>query len=274
MFPDQVSHTSLLTAAARAAESVRAERLFNDPFAAALAGSGGEALLAEVGPETAVPSIAIRTRFYDDVIRGAVARGIRQIVLLGAGLDTRAYRMRLPASVRWFEVDRAPVLDHKRRVLEGAEPTVRLGDIPGDACASATFDALRTAGLTEGEPVLWVVEGLVCFLGSDEIDALFTQLRATSGPGSEVLFDVPSLACVQATGEFSRAGGALLKRGLRFGTDTPLELARHLGIAARVVHEGHPEAHYGRRPTPPVPEFATGTWTVFIVHGPIETTSA
>ncbi len=165
MFPDIVSHTSLLTAAARAAESRRPDRLFDDPQAALLAGPAGEALLAEAGPETAVPSIAIRTRFFDDAIRAAVARGIRQVVLLGAGLDPRAYRLDLAGDgppVRWFEVDRAPVLAHKRQVLAGATPAVELHDVPGDACEQS--DVRRAARGRPRPPrasVLWMAEGLL-----------------------------------------------------------------------------------------------------------------
>ena len=267
MFPDQVSHTALLTAAARAAESARAEALFRDPYAAALSGSGGEALLSEVGPETAIPSIAIRTRFYDDAIREAIARGIRQIVMLGAGLDTRAYRLDLPSDARWIEVDLGPVLAHKRRVLADARPTVRLSDVAGDACDPGTFDAIERAGLRREERTLWLVEGLLCFLDSDGVDALFAEVGALSTALSEVLFDVPTLACVDARGAFARAGSALQKRGLKFGTDDPIGLAERLGLVAHVVHEGHPDAHYGRRATPPLDEVPAGTWCVYYVHG-------
>jgi len=266
MFPDQVSHTSLLTAAARAAESARGERLFADPFAAALAGRGGESLLAEVGPETAVPSIAIRTRFFDDAVRASVARGVRQIVLLGAGLDTRAYRLDLPRAVRWFEVDRGPVLDHKRAVLAAAQPTVQRAEVPGDACAPEAFAALHAAGLARDAPALWVAEGLLCFLSPDEVRALFAHVRESS-PAGEVLFDVPSLACVEARGDFARAGGALHRRGLCFGTDDPAGLARSMGLDASVVHEGHPRAHFGRRKAAPSADVAPGSWTVYYVHG-------
>lgn len=267
MFTDIVSHTALLTAAARAAESRRPERLFDDPHAATLAGPGGEALLAEVGPDTAVPSIAIRTRFFDDVIVGAVERGIRQVVMLGAGLDTRAYRLGLPRAVRWYEVDRAEVLAHKRRLLAGAAATVDLHDVPGDACEQRTFDALRAEGLEPQARTLWIAEGLLCFLRADEIQALFERLVQSSAPGSEVLFDVPNMACVNAQGAFARAGSALLKRGLVSGTDDPVAFARDLGISAGAVHEGHPSAHFGRRSEPPSTSVAPGAWTVYLVHG-------
>jgi methyltransferase (TIGR00027 family) len=283
MFPDIVSHTSLLTAAARAAESRRPDRLFDDPHAGTLAGPAGEALLAEAGPETAVPSIAIRTRFYDDAIEAAVRRGIRQVVLLGAGLDARAYRLSLAGGprlagsprtpVRWFEVDRAPVLAHKRQVLArqvpAAAPTVDLHDVPGDACEESTFDALRAAGLDPRASVLWIAEGLLCFLGPDEIRALFERVIQCSGSASEVLFDVPNLACVNAQGAFAQAGAALLKRGLRFGTDDPLAFAAGFGLQATVVHEGHPLAHFGRRATPPFTEVPSGSWTVYFVAATI-----
>jgi methyltransferase (TIGR00027 family) len=270
VFPDVVSHTALLTAAARAAESRRPDRLFDDPYADALAGPSGEALLAEAGPETAVPSIAIRTRFFDGAIQAAVLRGIRQIVLLGAGLDTRAYRLGLSGlaggAVRWFEVDRGPVLAHKRRLLAGAEATVDLHDVPGDACEQPTFDALHTAGLDPSASVLWVAEGLLCFLGPDEIRTLFQRLTRSSGA---VLFDVPNMACVHAQGAFARAGAALLKRGLRFGTDDPLAFAASFGLEATVVHDGHPLAHYGRRATPPSADVPPGSWTVYFVQAEV-----
>jgi len=266
MFPDLVSHTALLTAAARAMESRRPDRLFDDPPAATLAGVGGESLLAEVGPDTAVPSIAIRTRFYDGVIQAAVTRGVRQVVLLGAGLDTRAYRLGLPATVRWLEVDRGPVLEHKRRLLRGAPATVELHDVPGDACEPTTFDALHASGLERAERTLWLVEGLLCFLAPEEIRSLFARLIESSGAGSEVLFDVPNLACVNAQGAFARAGSALLKRGLQFGTDDPVGFAESLGLSATAVHEGHPLAHFGRRAEPPSTEVPPGSWTVYFVH--------
>jgi methyltransferase (TIGR00027 family) len=274
VFPDIVSHTSLLTAAARAAESLRPDRLFDDPHAAALAGPAGDALLAEAGRETAVPSIAIRTRFYDGAIQAAVLRGVRQIVLLGAGLDTRAYRLGLPGAVRWFEVDRAPVLAYKRQLLAGAAATVTLHDVPGDACEQPTFDALRAAGLDPRASVLWVAEGLLCFLGPDEIGTLFERvIQSSTAPGSAVLFDVPNLACVNAQGAFARAGAALLKRGLRFGTDDPLAFAASFGLAATVVHEGHPLAHFGRRASPPFTDVVPGSWTVYFVQAEIHATS-
>lgn len=273
VFPNIVSDTSLLTAAARAAESRRPERLFDDPHAATLAGPAGEALLAEAGPETAVPSIAIRTRYYDGAVQAAVLRGIRQVVLLGAGLDTRAYRLGLAeiavGAVRWFEVDRAPVLSYKRQLLAGTRPTVDLHDVPGDACERSTFDALRAAGLDPRASVLWIAEGLLCFLGPDEIRTMFERVIESSGPGSVALFDVPNMACVNAQGAFARAGASLLKRGLRFGTDDPLAFAASFGLQATVVHEGHPVAHYGRRATPPFTEIPPGSWTVYFVEAEI-----
>ena len=63
-------------------------------------------------------------------------------------------------------------------------------------------------------------------------------------------------------------GSALLKRGLQFGTDDPLAFARSVGISATVVHEGHPSAHFGRRPEPPTATVPPGAWTIYMIHGP------
>src|SRR3974390_279111 len=120
MFPDAVSRTALLTAAARGSESKRDRPLVVDPYATQLAGAYGEGLLGEhPAPEWLVAVMAIRTRFFDEAIASAIAQGAAQVVLIAAGLDTRAWRLDLAADVRWFEVDHEPVLDYKARCLDG-----------------------------------------------------------------------------------------------------------------------------------------------------------
>lgn len=276
MFSHVVSHTSLLTAAARATESRREHALFDDPYAAELAGPEGEGLLAEVGRETAVPSIAIRTRYFDERIVETLGGSISQVVLLGSGLDARSHRLPLSRGVRWMEVDQRDVLAYKRDKLAKLhqEPRVDLRDVPGDVGDPAIAGALRERGLDPTKSVLWIAEGLLCFLEEAEIRSLFARITRISGTGSKVLFDVPSLACVKAQGEFARAGSALRKRGLRFGTDDPAGFAQSLGIDATFVHEGHPAAHFGRRPEPPFEVVDPARWTVFFVHGDVRAPAA
>ena len=123
---DAIAKTSLLTAAMRAAESKRTEaegRLFSDPYAELLAGAEGVALLqralAESGEQ---PAIAVRTRYMDDKMSSALVDGVRQIVVLAAGMDTRAYRLSFPPGVRIFELDRKEVLTYKQQKLGDIQP--------------------------------------------------------------------------------------------------------------------------------------------------------
>ena len=119
--------TARWTAAVRAMENARPDRLFDDPWAAALAGEEGQAWIAGQTPDRVVP-IVLRTKFFDDFVQRIVMeRQVEQIVLVAAGLDTRAFRLTWPPETHIFELDRPAVLQHKTRVLDqaGARPTCR-----------------------------------------------------------------------------------------------------------------------------------------------------
>ena len=108
--------TAQWTAAARGRESTRGDALLRDPWAAALAGDAGRAWLAGRAAGSTTP-IILRTRYFDDYLTQAAATGIRQMVLLAAGLDTRAYRLPWPAGVIFYEVDQPSVLAEKAKQL-------------------------------------------------------------------------------------------------------------------------------------------------------------
>jgi len=115
-----LASTAHWTAAVRARESARDDRLFNDPWAGALAGREGIAWLEGRSPDSVVPMV-LRTRFFDDFLRRvATAEGVRQIVLMAAGLDTRAFRLVWPEQTVLFELDQASLLEHKERTLGAA----------------------------------------------------------------------------------------------------------------------------------------------------------
>jgi len=111
----------------RARESERADAVFKDPFAQALAGERGEQIAAAMtfGEENAWSFIA-RTYLFDRFVARAVEGGVDLIVNLAAGLDTRPYRMALPPSLRWVEVDLPEILDYKEGVLGSAKPACQL----------------------------------------------------------------------------------------------------------------------------------------------------
>src|SRR5262245_53115728 len=123
-----VSDTAFMVAGFRAEEHERTDALFRDPLAARLAGEHGMTILKTV-PKSLVGawSVVIRTVIIDDYIREAVADGVDTILNLGAGLDTRPYRMDLPATLRWIEVDYPHVIALKQERLAGDRPRCKIG---------------------------------------------------------------------------------------------------------------------------------------------------
>lgn len=191
-----IGATSVGVARARAAESRRADRLFDDPYARDFVGAAARetammyedaaALFwAELGDQ-----VALRTRFLDDCLTDANAAGIRQIVILGAGLDTRAYRLAWRPGTRVVEVDLPDVHAFKdavltrRRATPAATRTTVSADLAGDWAT-----ALRKAGYDPGEPTFWLLEGLLYSQGPVGCDRLLGQVTELSAAGSELAFD-------------------------------------------------------------------------------------
>lgn len=211
-----VGRTALGVARVRAAESLREDRLFDDPLAAAFVaelaavGIDGDPAAGGVAPGRGVqpgtgtepagsadPSplrraldvhIVIRTRFFDDQLLAACAGGCRQVVLLAAGLDTRAFRLAWPDGVHLFELDLPEVLGVKTAVLDrtAAVPacarTVVAGDLREDWPARLT-----AAAFDPGRPTAWLVEGLFIYLEADDAAAMLTAVGALSAAGSRLL---------------------------------------------------------------------------------------
>jgi len=199
--PAGVGWTALLTAYGRAQESRDPGGLVCDPFASmfiqALSGgrvSGGDGL-PRLGPAVDDRSSTLwtawrfyfsqRTPFYDQRIMHAIGEGAQQVVLLAAGLDSRAFRLGWTERVTVFELDQAAVLDFKQAILtrHGASPTchrVPLAvDLRGDWPAT-----LRAAGFDPALRTVWVAEGLLMYLSRSEADWLLTTMTALSAPGS------------------------------------------------------------------------------------------
>ena len=131
---NDVSETSLWVAYYRAMETERPDALFKDPFAAKLAGEKGKRIASEmsgIGKYTAW-AVVSRTVMIDGFIRELIAEGVNTVVNLGAGLDTRPYRMELPPDLHWIEVDYPNIIAHKTEVLKNDEPVCRLTRVAMD----------------------------------------------------------------------------------------------------------------------------------------------
>lgn len=174
-----VSDTAFWIAHYRGLETKRPDALFRDPLAAVLAGDRGRSI-AEAMPRPFIISwvVAVRTRIIDDFILGAVARGVDTILNLGAGLDTRPYRMDLPASVTWIEADYSHVIGYKEGLLAHEVPRCRLVRVKCDLSnAAERKDVLSRADQSAGK-MLVLTEGVIPYLDADEVGSLARELRA------------------------------------------------------------------------------------------------
>jgi methyltransferase (TIGR00027 family) len=177
-----VSDTAFMVASWRAMESERPDALFRDPFAARLAGDHGKNIVASLGGRSMGGwQVVIRTVIIDDLISAAVAGGTGTILNLGAGLDARPYRMALPASLRWIEVDYPHVIDWKRERLAGEEPRCSLERVGLDLADLASRRKLFAAVSASSTRTLILTEGVIPYLTADDVGVLADDLRAVPG---------------------------------------------------------------------------------------------
>jgi methyltransferase (TIGR00027 family) len=184
--------TACWTAAARAKEAARSDRLFDDPYAATLAGAVGLRALeaSELASGGANRYLSVRSHWFDQTVE-AHASHVSQVVNLGAGLDTRPFRLTLPPSLRWFEIDLPRVFDRKEPALVDlrAVPTCVRTVVPTDLRGRWT-DTLLGAGFEADRPTLWLAEGLLFYLQTTTVDDLLADARELSGSGSLFVADL------------------------------------------------------------------------------------
>ncbi|MDT5349639.1 MAG: hypothetical protein QOH91_2926 [Mycobacterium sp.] len=196
-----VGATATAVAARRALASKGPDPLIDDPFAEPLVRAvgvdafirmmNGEIELAEddpaFTPQRLSEGMAVRTRFFDCFFLAATEAGVRQAVILAAGLDTRAYRLAWPDGTVIFEVDQPRVIEFKTRTLAG------LGATPTGDHRAVGIDlrddwptALRDSGFDTTQPTAWSAEGLLAYLPPDAQDRLFDNITGLSAPGSRL----------------------------------------------------------------------------------------
>lgn len=178
---EHVSDTAFWVAYYRWVETQRPDALFRDPLAIKLVGERGKKLARHMGIETAMAwSMALRTYVIDSYILAAIEGGIDAVVNLGAGLDTRPYRLNLPPSFQWIEVDFSHIVDYKSEVLKGDPPVCRLERIACDLSnGSARAEVLGRINRASGN-ILVLTEGVVPYLSNDNVAALARDLYQQS----------------------------------------------------------------------------------------------
>ena len=208
---ESVGATALSVAAARAAETESAQPLFRDPFARVFLDAAGEGTwslfdrvrVADLDPELAAQMQALRdffaarTAFIDDFFAAAADAGIRQVVILAAGLDARAWRLAWPQGTRVYELDQPKVLDFKSSTLRAH------GTAPADERIEVAVDlrrdwptALLRAGFDAAAPTAWSVEGLLRYLPAQAQDLLFERIHRLSAVGSRIVANAPTEAAL------------------------------------------------------------------------------
>ncbi|WP_236792428.1 SAM-dependent methyltransferase [Amycolatopsis sp. GM8] len=271
--PEGVRATALLTAYARAQESARPDRLFDDPWArpfvteaTAFAGDGLPRIGMARDDDRISPlwqlysaCCAARTPFFDEHVLSAVRDGARQVVLVGASMDTRAYRLGLPADTVVFELDNRSVLDFKDSVLarHRAEPTCRRVPVAAEPRADWAGDLLA-AGFTPDAPVIWVAEGLLMYFATEDSDRLLARISEQSRDRAWLVADYPPHVIDEptltslATDEAERISAMMMANLMRPGpgAEPAAWVARHgwtaevTDVDAELVRHGRPRPDF------------------------------
>jgi methyltransferase (TIGR00027 family) len=218
-----VGSTALFVATARALEAQKAHPVVLDQFAEVFCRAAGREwadvldggtpdhpLRTEFG-HYFVDFQAVRTRYFDTYFEAAAAVGVRQIVILAAGLDSRAYRLRWPDGTVVFELDQPRVLDFKREALaaRGIEPAAVRREVAVDL-RNDWPQALRDSGFDPSKPSAWIAEGLLIYLPATAQRQLFAGIDSLAAPGSHLALEesVPLAAdTFRAKREEEVAGG-------------------------------------------------------------------
>jgi methyltransferase (TIGR00027 family) len=172
-----ISDTALLAAVYRARESERPEPLFRDPFARRLAGDRGEQIAKSlVFSEKNAWAWFARTYLFDKLINQQIAAGCDMVINLAAGLDARPYRLALPPSLKWVEVDLPEITDYKEELLNDEHPRCQLERVRLDLADMKARQALFSRLGAGARQALIISEGLIVYLTSEAVRALAQDL--------------------------------------------------------------------------------------------------
>jgi methyltransferase (TIGR00027 family) len=278
-----IAATALFVAAVRARENERSNPLFRDQLSSLLAGSEGLAWLAasETNPGSnyhrdSFPYLEVRTRYFDDWALGAVREcEARQLVLLGAGMDTRAFRLPWPEGFQFWEIDTPELFALKEARLQSAG--VRLDCdrlvVEADLTSRGWVDSLIDGGFKKNLPTVWLAEGLFQYLKAADVGQILDGAATLSSSSSQLGAEIISAESLKRVSNRER----LRRRKERgtpwvFGTDDPEGLFRSHGwrvdddvgaLAAAVALGRWPAARSGKsapsKVGPPGASFVSAT---------------
>jgi methyltransferase (TIGR00027 family) len=236
-------------------ENARPDCLYEDPWASALAGEIGMKWIESRTPESVV-TIVLRTRYFDDFLQRITnEQDIHQVVLVAAGLDTRAFRLKWPDQTHVFELDQVEVMRYKNKILQnsGAKPTCHRHTIEADL-SKPWVNKMMDSSFNPQEPSVWLLEGFLFYISNELVIQILDQVTSIAAYESWLGCDVVN--SISLTSPLTRhwiemqaqAGAPWI------GTmDDPEEFFRERGWKAALTQAGAEDANHGRWPYPILP---------------------
>ncbi len=176
---EDVSDTALWVAVYRAQETARTDALFRDPLAERLAGEKGRRIAATMGHGSQASwMIVVRTCIIDAYLAELVSGGVDTVLNLGAGLDTRPYRLPLPSSLQWIEVDHPKIIDLKNSLLDDQQTRCRVERVALDLSDRSSRQRLFDRISANAKKVAILTEGVIPYLSNEQVGSLADDLRA------------------------------------------------------------------------------------------------
>jgi methyltransferase (TIGR00027 family) len=242
-----ISDTARWMAYIRAIESDRPDALFRDPYARELAGTLGAAIAKEIGDLQMIANgIAVRTAVLDQLILQVVERDEVDLVLnIGSGLDTRPWRLGLPAGLRWLDVDLPAILDHKVGIVRPERASCQYDALAADILEGG-HRAVVSAHCASARCVLVVTEGLLVYLKPSQVETLARDLRDKSS----CMWWLTDLTGPRALQMLRRVWEPKLRGAqFRFAPADSIEFFGRLGWHEHSFHSSHEEARRLNRAT-------------------------
>jgi methyltransferase (TIGR00027 family) len=240
---EHVSDTARWVAVYRAMESERPDALFHDPFARSLAGAKGDEIVRTMKDGRSMAwAMIVRTQVFDEIIMAEVdTDGIDLVLNLAAGLDARPWRLELPPSLQWVDVDLPDILRYKLETLGDAEPHCAYEAIEADLTDAEVRRALFARIGARSKRTLVVSEGLLIYLSDADVGALASDLHAAPSFWRWVI-DLASLRLLKM---MTKSWGAAVASGnapFKFAPPEGTEFFRELGWAERAYYSTMEEA--------------------------------
>ena len=176
---DHVSDTALWVAHYRALETERPDAMFSDPLAKVLTGERGKKIAENMGRlgKYTQWSVVSRTVIIDQFIESAITDGVDLILNLGAGLDSRPYRLNLPPQLKWIEVDYPQIIAHKKWVLKNEKPRCDLIRVSLDLADLEKRKSFLADWSSQAKKVLILTEGVIPYLSPEQVSSLAHDLH-------------------------------------------------------------------------------------------------